>query len=45
MIEVFHLFDTTNILGTGNRNYSGYRNALVRDSEDPSDPGYLRCSV
>ena len=45
MVEVFNLFDTTNILGSGNRNYSGYRNALVRDSENPADPGYLHSST
>ena len=42
--EVFNLFNVTNILGTSNRNYSGYVNALVRDSNDPADPGYLRSS-
>lgn len=42
--EVFNLFDTTNILGASVLNYSGYNNVLVRDSEDPSDPGYLRSS-
>ena len=44
MVEVFNLLDTTNILGTGNRNYSGYRNVLVRDSEDPANPGFLHSS-
>ncbi|HVR29401.1 MAG TPA: TonB-dependent receptor [Thermoanaerobaculia bacterium] len=44
MIEVFNLLDTTNILGTTNLNYSGFSNVLVRDSEDPTDPGYLRSS-
>ena len=44
MLEVFNLLDTTNILGTGNRNYSGYRNVLVRDSEDPTSPGFLHSS-
>jgi hypothetical protein len=42
--EVFNLFNVTNVLGTSNRNYSGYVNALVRDSNDPADPGYLRSS-
>jgi hypothetical protein len=42
--EVFNLFNTTNILGTGTVNYSGFANALVRDSDDPSDPGYMRSS-
>jgi hypothetical protein len=44
LMEVFNLFDVTNILGVTSRNYSGYANALVRDSSDPSDPGYLRSS-
>jgi hypothetical protein len=42
--ELFNVFNVTNILGTSNRNYSGFVNALVRDSNDPSDPGYLRSS-
>jgi outer membrane receptor protein involved in Fe transport len=44
MLEVFNVFNTTNILGVGVRNYSGFSNVLVRDSPDPSDPGYLRSS-
>ena len=44
MAEVFNVFNVTNVLGTSNRNYSGYVNALVRDSNDPADPGYLRSS-
>jgi hypothetical protein len=44
MVEVFNLLDTTNILGVSNTNYSGYSNVLVRDSENPADPGYLRSS-
>jgi hypothetical protein len=42
--EVFNVFNVTNILGLSNVNYSGYSNALVRDSPDPSQPGYLRSS-
>jgi hypothetical protein len=42
--EVFNLFNVTNILGTTTVNYSGYVNALVRDSNDPTSPGYLRSS-
>lgn len=42
--EIFNLFDTTNILGTTTLNYSGFRNVLTRDSEDPTDPGFLRSS-
>jgi len=44
MVECFNVFNATNILGVSNRNYSGYANVLVRDAEDPGDPGYLRSS-
>jgi outer membrane receptor protein involved in Fe transport len=44
LVEVFNVFNTTNFLGVSNRNYSGYSNALVRDSNDPSSPGFLRSS-
>ncbi|HXE81013.1 MAG TPA: TonB-dependent receptor [Vicinamibacterales bacterium] len=44
IIEVFNLFNVTNILGVSVRNYSGYSNVLVRDSNDPQDPGFLRSS-
>jgi Carboxypeptidase regulatory-like domain len=44
MVEVFNLFNVTNILGVNVKNYSGFANVLVRDSSDPSDPGYLRSS-
>ena len=44
LMEVFNLFNVTNILGTTTLNYSGFANALVRDSNDPSLPGYLRSS-
>ena len=43
-VEVFNLFNATNILGISNVNYSGYSNVLVRDSEDPTNAGYLRSS-
>ncbi len=43
--EVFNLFNVTNILGVSVRNYSGFSNVLVRDSEDQADPGYLRSSA
>lgn len=43
-LEVFNLFNVTNILGTSNLNYSGFSNVLTRDSSDPQDPGFLRSS-
>jgi hypothetical protein len=42
--EVFNLFNVTNVLGVSNVNYSGFSNVLVRDSNNPSDPGFLRSS-
>ncbi|HYG78988.1 MAG TPA: TonB-dependent receptor, partial [Pyrinomonadaceae bacterium] len=42
--EVFNLFNVTNILGTSKSNYSGFSNVLVRDSSDPTNPGFLRSS-
>ena len=45
MLEVFNLFNATNILGTSNVNYSGFSNVLVRDSPDPTNPGFLRSSA
>jgi len=44
MVEVFNLFNTTNILGLSVVNYSGFTNVLVRDSENPASPGYLMSS-
>ena len=44
LAEVFNLFNTTNILGTSTVNYSGFANVLVRDSNDPANPGYLHSS-
>ena len=44
IVEVFNLFNVTNILGAGVKNYSGYSNVLVRDSQDPNAPGFLRSS-
>jgi hypothetical protein len=44
MMEVFNLFNVTNILGVSVKNYSGYANVLVRDSSEPGTPGYLRSS-
>lgn len=45
MLEIFNVFNVTNILGSSNVNYSGFTNVLVRDSEDPGDPGYLTSSA
>lgn len=42
--EVFNLFNVTNVLGFSNVNYSGFSNVLVRDSNNPTDPGFLRSS-
>ncbi|HEY7513364.1 MAG TPA: hypothetical protein VIC87_02750, partial [Vicinamibacteria bacterium] len=44
LVEVFNLFNVTNILGVSFRNYSGFANVLARDSSDPSNPGFLRSS-
>lgn len=44
LVEMFNVFNVTNILGTSPVNYSGFANALVRDSNDPGNPGYLRSS-
>jgi len=44
MVEVFNLFNVTNVLGVSKSNYSGFSNVLVRDSNDPTNPGYLRSS-
>ena len=44
MVEVFNLFNVTNILGVSNVNYSGFSNVLIRDSNTPTDAGYLRSS-
>ncbi len=44
IVEVFNLFNVTNILGVSNVNYSGFSNVLTRDNNTPSDPGFLRSS-
>jgi len=44
ILEVFNLFNVTNVLGTNVKNYSGYSNVLVRDSGEPGTEGYLRSS-
>lgn len=44
MVEVFNLFNVTNLLGVSNVNYSGFSNVLIRDSSNVNDPGYLRSS-
>jgi hypothetical protein len=43
-IEAFNLFNVTNVLGVSNVNYSGFANVLVRDSDDPKSPGFLKSS-
>jgi hypothetical protein len=45
LVEVFNLFNVTNILGVSTRNYSGYANVLARDSSDPANPGFLTSST
>jgi hypothetical protein len=44
MIELFNVFNVTNVLGVSNGNYAGFSNVLVRDSQNPGDPGYLTSS-
>ena len=44
IIEMFNVFNVTNILGVSTVNYSGRANALVRDSNDPGSPGFLKSS-
>jgi hypothetical protein len=44
IVEVFNLFNVTNILGASNVNYSGFSNVLTRDSNNPNNPGFLRSS-
>jgi hypothetical protein len=44
MVEVFNLFNVTNVLGVSIVNYSGFNNVLVRDSNDPTQPGFRRSS-
>jgi hypothetical protein len=45
IVEVFNLFNITNVLGVSNVNYSGFSNVLVRDGRTPADAGYLRSSL
>jgi hypothetical protein len=45
MAELFNVFGVVNILGTSTVNYSGFANALVRDSNDRTNPGYSRSST
>src|SRR5262249_53155504 len=39
IVEVFNLFNITNILGVSTKKYSGYANLLARESSDPGRPG------
>ncbi|MDT4897121.1 MAG: hypothetical protein QOH25_2198 [Acidobacteriota bacterium] len=45
IVEVFNLFNITNVLGVSNVNYSGFSNVLLRDSNNMADPGYFRSST
>jgi hypothetical protein len=42
--EAFNLFNKANIRGVNNVNFSGFQNTLIRDSQDPKNPGFLRSS-
>ena len=44
LVEVFNLFNVTNVLGFSKSNYSGFSNVLVRDSNDPTSAGFLHSS-
>jgi outer membrane receptor protein involved in Fe transport len=44
LVEVFNLFNVTNVLGVSKSNYSGFSNVLVRDSNDSTNTGFLRSS-
>jgi outer membrane receptor protein involved in Fe transport len=44
LVEVFNLFNITNVLGVSKSNYSGFANVLVRDSNDLTSAGFLRSS-
>ena len=44
LVEVFNLFNVTNVLGFSKSNYSGFSNVLARDSNDPTSAGFLRSS-
>src|SRR6185436_3899801 len=44
LVEAFNLFNVTNVLGFSKSNYSGFSNALVRDSNDSTNSGFLRSS-
>jgi hypothetical protein len=43
--ELFNLFNVTNIRGLSPANYTGFVNALARDSANPNDPGFLKSST
>ena len=44
LIEVFNLFNITNVLGFSKSNYSGFSNVLARDSNDQTSAGFLHSS-
>lgn len=45
ILEVFNLFNVTNIRGVNNVNFSGFQNTLIRDSQEVTNPGFLRSST
>jgi outer membrane receptor protein involved in Fe transport len=45
IVEVFNLFNITNVLGVSNVNYSGFSNVLIRDSNNAADAGFMRSSI
>lgn len=44
-LEFFNLFNVTNVPGLSAVNYSGFANALTRDSNDVNDAGFLKASA
>ncbi|MBK7992817.1 MAG: hypothetical protein IPK14_05200 [Blastocatellia bacterium] len=45
IVEVFNVFNVTNIRGSGINNFSGIQNVLARDSFAPRDPRFLQAST
>ncbi|MBL8151778.1 MAG: hypothetical protein JNN15_17785, partial [Blastocatellia bacterium] len=42
--EVFNIFNKTNVRGSSGGNFAGIDNVIIRDSNNPSSPGFLRSS-